>query len=249
MSEQRGWDGIERRSPARLHKDLELAQANVARHQAQEHLEALHGRRLAWPGFTRTAAQARRQRLVLAAAIVVLALALVLLGRSVLVPSERSQADGAAPAQHQARLYVLVNLARVDAGLAPLDRDSALEAEALAWSQTMANDKQLRHRPNLRQGAPANAGTMAENVAYNPSVEDAHQRLMASPGHRANILNPRLSHVGIGVAHDDAGHLWITQVFMEAKSVSAPPAPAAPTAPSSAARPAGAPPTTCRCGP
>jgi len=42
-----------------------------------------------------------------------------------------------------------------------------------------------------------------ENLAYAPSVEIAHQGLMDSPGHRANILSDKYGQVGIGVI--DAG--------------------------------------------
>jgi uncharacterized protein YkwD len=37
--------------------------------------------------------------------------------------------------------------------------------------------------------------------------------LMASPGHRANILHDGWTHVGIGV-HDDPAGPWWTQVFL-----------------------------------
>jgi uncharacterized protein YkwD len=42
-----------------------------------------------------------------------------------------------------------------------------------------------------------------ENLAYAPNVEIAHQGLMNSPGHRANILSDKYGQVGIGVI--DAG--------------------------------------------
>lgn len=38
-----------------------------------------------------------------------------------------------------------------------------------------------------------------ENLAYAPSVEVAHQGLMDSPGHRANILRTEFGHLGVGV--------------------------------------------------
>lgn len=244
------WDGVERRSPQRITDDLARATAAADRLKAHQEMERIHGRTLAWPGFVRSAAAASRRRLVVGVAVAaVVAFAVVV--ANVVTPVEKAGTSD--PAQDQARLYVLVNVARVDAGLAPLDRDPALEEAALRWSTTMANDKNLRHRPNLRDGAPPNAGIMAENVAFNTDVENAHQRLMASAGHKANILNRRHSHVGMGVSHDDAGHLWITQIFMEATSVPvAPPptaAPAAPSPPPTTAAPRRATVTTCRCGP
>lgn len=41
--------------------------------------------------------------------------------------------------------------------------------------------------------------TAGENLAFAPSVDLAHDGLMNSPGHRANILNPAYKKVGIGV--------------------------------------------------
>lgn len=230
------WDGVERRSPKRLREDLERASAAVERMQAQEKLERVHGTKLEWPRFVSSAAAVARRRWVYGAvAAAVVLLAVVLLAST--LPSEKAQTSD--PTQDQARLYVLVNTARVDAGLPPLDREPQLEQEAVRWSNVMANDKQLRHRANLRENAPSNAGIMGENVAFNTNVEDAHRRLMASPGHRANVLNRRFGYVGVGVAHDDEGNLWITQVFMEARTATATTGAAPPTTPP-------APPTTRR---
>ena len=38
-----------------------------------------------------------------------------------------------------------------------------------------------------------------ENLALTPTVAIAHQGLMDSPGHRANILSPDFGRIGIGV--------------------------------------------------
>ncbi|MEO5953203.1 MAG: CAP domain-containing protein, partial [Chloroflexia bacterium] len=41
--------------------------------------------------------------------------------------------------------------------------------------------------------------TAGENLALAPSLDIAHEGLMNSPGHRANILNADFGRVGIGV--------------------------------------------------
>jgi uncharacterized protein YkwD len=55
-----------------------------------------------------------------------------------------------------------------------------------------------------------NAG---ENLALARNLAMAHQGLMDSPGHRANILRPQFGRVGIGIV--DAGRygLMVTQNF------------------------------------
>ena len=50
------------------------------------------------------------------------------------------------------------------------------------------------------------------NAAYN--VAYAHQSLMASPGHRANILNPEFTKVGVGLYRDAQGRFWVTEMFL-----------------------------------
>ena len=52
-----------------------------------------------------------------------------------------------------------------------------------------------------------------ENLAYAPSVAVAHSRLMNSPTHYANIMNPNFTRIGIGVVQADSRGLMITQVF------------------------------------
>ncbi|MEO8901822.1 MAG: CAP domain-containing protein [Polyangiaceae bacterium] len=51
-----------------------------------------------------------------------------------------------------------------------------------------------------------------ENVAEADSAESAHDGLMASPGHRANMLNARYTHVGIA-AVSAAHELAFTLIF------------------------------------
>lgn len=57
----------------------------------------------------------------------------------------------------------------------------------------------------------------------NGSVEDAHRRLMASRGHRSNILDARFDAVGISIVHDNNGALFITQDFVDTKASPRPP--------------------------
>jgi uncharacterized protein YkwD len=44
-------------------------------------------------------------------------------------------------------------------------------------------------------------------------IQSAHNSLMNSPGHRANILQPGVTRIGIGIATDATGNIWITQMF------------------------------------
>jgi uncharacterized protein YkwD len=44
-------------------------------------------------------------------------------------------------------------------------------------------------------------------------IRKAHDALMNSPGHRANILLPNATRLGVGIAVNGTGDLWLTQTF------------------------------------
>jgi len=52
----------------------------------------------------------------------------------------------------------------------------------------------------------------AENLAYSTEADDLHPSLMHSPGHRANILDPKSNAVGIGVINV-GGKYFATEDF------------------------------------
>jgi len=57
------------------------------------------------------------------------------------------------------------------------------------------------------------ASHAAENVALDMDVTRAHAALMKSPGHRANILNPNLTAVGVGIVRARDGAAYIVEDF------------------------------------
>ena len=56
-----------------------------------------------------------------------------------------------------------------------------------------------------------------ENIAGAPTVERAHNALMQSPGHRANILNPNYNYIGIGIVDGGRYGKMYTQTFIGTK--------------------------------
>jgi len=55
--------------------------------------------------------------------------------------------------------------------------------------------------------------TAGENLALAPTLSIAHQGLMNSPGHRANILRPQFGRVGIGIMDGGMRGLMVSQEF------------------------------------
>ena len=123
------------------------------------------------------------------------------------------------PEQAEARLLALINEARVAAGLNKVQADTELRDIALAHSADMADHHFFGH-VSPTTGTPTDrvrrsgvlVSAAGENVATALTPEVAHEGLMSSPGHRANILRPDWTHVGIGVTKGDDG-LVITEVF------------------------------------
>jgi hypothetical protein len=105
------------------------------------------------------------------------------------------------------------NADRAEHGLAPLNWDPALAQAAAQHAQIMAGQPALSHQypgePDLvaRGGAAgAHFRSIAENVALGPSSEALEQEWMNSPPHRANILDPRMNSIGVGMVKRGANY-------------------------------------------
>jgi cysteine-rich secretory family protein len=117
------------------------------------------------------------------------------------------------------KLFDLTNQARSEHGAQPLVWDDALASAAKAHTQRMIDQRTLSHQFQGELDLPSRAGQagahfheIAENVAMGGSVDTLQKEWMNSTQHRANILDPRLDHVGISVM-ERAGYLYATVVF------------------------------------
>ena len=112
-----------------------------------------------------------------------------------------------------------MNLERRRAGVAPLTADPRLVEVARAHSREMLALGYFEHlspvagAPEVRlMTAGIYANRSGENIAYAPSVTDAHAGLMASDTHRRNILDPLFTRVGLAVVTGRGGQM-VTQDF------------------------------------
>jgi uncharacterized protein YkwD len=104
------------------------------------------------------------------------------------------------------QIVQLANQARAEAGAGPLQWDAALATAARQHCLRMTAEGSISHQyagePNVSARA-AQAGAhfslIEENVAIAPTPAAIHDGWMHSPGHRANLLNPRVDHVGVAV--------------------------------------------------
>ena len=111
------------------------------------------------------------------------------------------------------RVAELVNDARGANGRRRLVLHPMLTRKAQAWAEYLARQNTLKHS-NLPSGITYQWRSLAENVGYGGSIEQVHEAYLDSPGHRANILDPRWNYMGTGVAWR-GNRVFTVQVFMQ----------------------------------
>ena len=146
-------------------------------------------------------------------------------------PDNTTQKPGttaSTPEELAAEVVRLVNVERSKEGLSPLGTfDSLTQAAQIRAPEVgvlFSHD-----RPDgtscftaLDQtGAKKGAYTWGENIAAgNATAAETVAQWMNSPGHRANILNPKYTHIGVGYCYDAAStyrHNWV-QMFVGTNS-------------------------------
>jgi hypothetical protein len=119
-------------------------------------------------------------------------------------------------------IFSAVNSARAAAGLPGYSYAGDLAAAARGQAERMASSGELYHNPNL--GSEVGGWSrIGENVAYAGDWRSAHQVLMNSPDHRAQILDSGYTQMGVGTAVAQDGTLWVAQVFRTPSGTSSTP--------------------------
>lgn len=137
------------------------------------------------------------------------------------LPPSPAPPAGVALSPDEQRLAALVNQARAAQGLAPLALDARLVETARRKARDMVargyfgHDSPTYGQPwDMWRAAGVAFWLGGENLAGAPSVDLAFGNLMRSPGHRANILNPSYTHMGVGVADGGPYGKMIVQHFV-----------------------------------
>lgn len=123
-----------------------------------------------------------------------------------------------ADAAEQEEVADLVNEEREERGLDPLELDEDLSEVAQVKSEDMNENNYFSHVSPV-YGSPLMMSEFgieymraAENIAMGQQTsEQVMDGWMNSDGHRQNILDPELTHIGVGYEED--GNYW-TQMFI-----------------------------------
>jgi uncharacterized YkwD family protein len=132
-----------------------------------------------------------------------------------------AQANSTAMTAQEQEMLRLVNQARAQNNVAPLQADMQVCSVARVKSQDMIDNNYFSHN-SPKYGSPfdmmkafnINYVQAGENIAGNQNVQAAHNALMNSPGHRKNILNPEFTHIGIGIKQGGSYGNMFTQMFV-----------------------------------
>lgn len=141
-------------------------------------------------------------------------------------PQPQPQPQPAPPAGNvsltadEARMLALVNQERTSRGLKPLVADPELVKLARMKAADMVRLGYFDHNSptygspfDMMRAYGVSYRYAGENLAGASTVDAAHTNLMNSPGHRANILSPNYTRVGIGVVQGSPyGKIWV-QMF------------------------------------
>ncbi len=136
--------------------------------------------------------------------------------------------------EYEAYLIDLINEERKQRGLDRLKPHPVLAEVARSHSEDMRDHGFFAHESPLpgkrtpldrflRRFDPAPA-LLAENVSRRyhsseyslngPAIEATHQSLMSSEGHRENMLQPSAVYVAVGIAVNEQGDYWVTELSM-----------------------------------
>ena len=132
---------------------------------------------------------------------------------------ESSQQESIADAE--AYMVQLVNELRESLGLPALIPHPGVAAVARSWSNEMAESGEFVHNPVYAAQLPDGPTASGENIGFVPhsllrvggdAVRILFDGLSRSPGHYANMIRGRFSHIGIGMSSGIEG-VYVTQNF------------------------------------
>ena len=129
-----------------------------------------------------------------------------------LLPASTAQAQARVEYKQQAR--AMTNNARDNHDLRDLQKHRCVQKFARRQAVKMANQEKLFHQDLGAILNRCNLSRVGENVAYGyPTGRAAVKAWLKSPGHRANLLEPRYRLLGLAVRHSNNGTPYAVQVF------------------------------------
>ena len=111
----------------------------------------------------------------------------------------------------ESHLFGETNALRARSGLPGLAQHDELTDEARAIAARMAAQGSLSHSDPKTWRVSWKA--VAENVGAGSSIEQVTSALIASDGHRSNMLSTGYTHMAVGTARGKDGRIYAAQLF------------------------------------
>ena len=115
----------------------------------------------------------------------------------------------------------LINEERKAQGITPLQIDDLLNSTAQTKATDMVKNNYFSHESptygspfEMMQNAGITYRTAGENIAGNPSVENAVKSWLASESHKQNLLSNAYNYIGIGIEESPAYGYVIVAMFI-----------------------------------
>lgn len=135
-------------------------------------------------------------------------------------PTQPEEEQEQEMSQEELLMLQMINEERVKQGLKSLEPMFKLNELARLKSQDIIDKNYFSHTSptygsftKMVYDAGIRYYSVGENLAKARNARHAYYLLMASPGHKANILNPNFTHIGIGVVPYKYG-VVVTQLFI-----------------------------------
>jgi uncharacterized protein YkwD len=133
-------------------------------------------------------------------------------------PTPTAEPTASAGDLYEADVVTATNHERSTQSLPALTPQACVDSYAEAQAARMASEGRMYHQDLGPILSGCSLRSVGENVAYGyPDGTTVTAAWMASPGHRANILNASYRSLGVGAAQDSQGRWYACQVFGAAR--------------------------------
>jgi uncharacterized protein YkwD len=119
-----------------------------------------------------------------------------------------------ASSTYESDVIKYANVERTSRHLAKVSSSACLDSYAESWARNMARKQRMYHQELGPILSKCKLSQVGENIAFGyPSGKAVTKAWMASPGHKANLLNKRHRLIGVGAVQDKKGYWWVSEVL------------------------------------
>ena len=115
---------------------------------------------------------------------------------------------------YEADVIKYANVERTSRHLGKVSPSSCLDSYAESWARNMAKKRRMYHQELGPILSKCKLSQVGENIAFGyPSGKTVTKAWIASPPHKANLLNKRHRLIGVGAFLDKNGYWWVSEVL------------------------------------